>query len=90
MSEPPNSVCSWQRSCGTRGGVRCAHVHRAELFDPLQLKLVRYGDRTSPSNAPLRRLPHRRRMCQTLTRGGALAARLGWSPCAATHGEQWR
>jgi hypothetical protein len=35
------SVCSWQRSCGTRGGVRFALVHRAPVFDPLQLKRIR-------------------------------------------------
>jgi len=37
----PNSVCGWRRSYGTRGGTRCARVHRAILLDPPQLKLVR-------------------------------------------------
>jgi hypothetical protein len=37
----PNSVCSWRRSCGTRGGARFARVHRAILLDPSQLKPIR-------------------------------------------------
>jgi len=37
----PNSVCSWRRSYGTRGGTRFARVHGAILLDPPQLKLVR-------------------------------------------------
>jgi len=41
--ERPNCVCSWRRSFGTRGGTRFARVHRAEVFDPPQLKLVRYA-----------------------------------------------
>ena len=36
-----NVVCSCRRSYGTRGGVRFAHVHRAILLDPAQLKLIR-------------------------------------------------
>ncbi|HUE85384.1 MAG TPA: GDCCVxC domain-containing (seleno)protein [Vicinamibacterales bacterium] len=38
---PPNRVCSWRRSCGTRGGARSARVHRAALFGPPQLKPIR-------------------------------------------------
>jgi hypothetical protein len=30
-----------QRSHGARGDVRCGHVHRAMLFDPLQLNAIR-------------------------------------------------
>ena len=41
MRSRANRVCSWQRSYGTRGGARFARVHRAILFDPLQLKPIR-------------------------------------------------
>jgi hypothetical protein len=37
----PDRVGRWQRSHGTRGGVRFAHVHRAVLFDAPQLKPIR-------------------------------------------------
>jgi hypothetical protein len=40
----PNRVCSWRRGYGTRGGVRCAHVHRAILFGPPQLNASRSAD----------------------------------------------
>jgi hypothetical protein len=38
---PPNSVCRWQRNCGTRGGTRFARVHDAKLFDPPQQNAIR-------------------------------------------------
>jgi hypothetical protein len=36
-----NRRCSWRRSYGTRGGTRCARVHRAILFNPPQLYAIR-------------------------------------------------
>jgi hypothetical protein len=43
MNRQPNRRCSGRRVRECAEAFACAHVHRAELFDPPQLNAIRYA-----------------------------------------------